>query len=121
MLSPHEEKFIQYWEKNRDRDKKLLRQLYIGAPVGLALGGAVLLSVSTGRWYERADMVANSQLNPNVLLLGVVIVAIFTGVFYKRYRWEMNEQQYQELQAKKRSGDKQQQKAAEPGSEQSSV
>lgn len=105
MLSAQEEKFIHYWEKNRDREKKLLRQLYVGAPVGFLIGAGVMLSLGTG-WYERADMVANSQLNPNVLTLGIVIIAVFTGVFYKKYRWDMNEQQYKELLARKKREEK---------------
>lgn len=112
MLSAQEEKFIAYWEKNRDREKKLLRQLYIGMPVGLLIGLGIMLSLSTG-WYERADMVANSQLNPNVLTIGIVAIAVFTGIFYKKYRWDMNEQHYRELMARKKAEEKNN-SAAEP-------
>ncbi len=116
MLSAQEEKFLDYWEKNRDKEKRLLRQLFIGLPIGLLLGVGIMVSLSSG-WYERADMVANSQLNPNVLTICILAIAIFTGVFYKKYRWDMNEQQYRELLAKKQAAEKKQ--AAKPDQSQS--
>lgn len=112
MLSAQEEKFLDYWEKNRDKEKKLLRQLFIGLPIGLLLGIGIMASLSSG-WYERADMVANSQLNPNVLTIAIVAIAVFTGIFYKKYRWDMNEQHYRELLARKQAEEKDQ--AADSG------
>jgi hypothetical protein len=117
MLSKREEQFITWWEINRDRNKKLLRQLFIGLPVGLLFGAGILLSLGSG-WYERANMVANSQLNPNVLTIAVAAIAVFIAIFYKKYQWEMHEQQYKELMAKKKSAEKKQQ-AANQASEQS--
>jgi mannose/fructose/N-acetylgalactosamine-specific phosphotransferase system component IIC len=63
-------------------------------------------------------MVANSQLNPNVLTIAVAAIAVFIAIFYKKYQWEMHEQQYKELMAKKKSAEKKQQ-AANQASEQS--
>jgi L-cystine uptake protein TcyP (sodium:dicarboxylate symporter family) len=112
MLSVQEEKFLDYWEKNRDKEKRLLRQLFIGLPIGLLLGIGIMASLSSG-WYERADMVANSQLNPNVLTIAIVAIAVFIGIFYKKYRWDMNEQHYRELLARKQAEEKAQ--AADSG------
>jgi hypothetical protein len=100
MLTSHEEAFLAYWEKNRDREKKLLRQLFIGLPLGLLISGGILLSLDLN-WYERANMVANSSLNPYVLIIAIAAIAIFTAVFYKKYQWDMNEQRYKELLYKK--------------------
>ncbi|MEP6845342.1 MAG: hypothetical protein ABI861_05040 [Panacibacter sp.] len=100
MLSTHDEAFIQYWEKNRNRDKKLLRQLFIGLPLGLLISGGILFSLDLG-WYSRANMVANSQMNPYVLLTGILAITIFTTIFYKKFKWDQNEQHYQELLFKK--------------------
>jgi hypothetical protein len=50
-------------------------------------------------------MVANSQFSPMVLIIAIVIIAIFCSVFYKRHRWEMNEQRYIELTSKKNSNE----------------
>jgi hypothetical protein len=100
MLSGNDEAFIQYWEKNRNREKKLLRQLFVGLPLGLLISGGIILSLDLG-WYSRANMVANSQVNPYVLLIALLAIAVFTAIFYKKFRWDMNEQHYLELIAKK--------------------
>ncbi len=102
MLTNKDEQFIEYWKNNRDREKKLYRQLVFGLPLGLLIGGGIIISVITDKWYERADMVANAQLNPNVLIVAVLAIAVFTGLFYKKFRWDQNEQLYKELLAKKK-------------------
>lgn len=105
MQTNHQERFIEYWKNNRDREKKLYRQLIFGLPLGLLISGGIIISVITDRWYERADMVANTELNPTVLIVAVVIIAVFTGFFYKKFRWDQNEQLYKELMAKKKKDD----------------
>lgn len=101
MLTKNEEQFLEYWKNNRDREKKLFRQLLFGLPIGLLLGVGIFASVVTGKWYERADMVANTELNPNVLIVAILAIAVFTGLFYKKFKWDQNEQSYKELLSKK--------------------
>ena len=102
MLSEREKQFIEYWEANRDKEKKTNRQLLIGLPIGLLFTIPILLSVFSAKfWYKRADMEANST-SPTVLLVAVLVIAVFIAIFYKRHQWEMKEQQYQELKAKER-------------------
>ena len=100
MLTPEEEKFVAYWKDNRSKQKNLLRQILPGFVVGIAIGAAIVLLLDSG-WYERANMVAASQMNPYTLLISIVLIAVFLGVFYKRHQWELNEQRYQELCAKR--------------------
>ena len=102
MLSQSEERFIEYWKNNRDREKKVFRQLLFGLPIGLLIGTGIFLAVVTDKWYERADMVANTEMNPNVLIVAILAIAVFTGLFYKKFRWDQNEQMYKELLAKKK-------------------
>jgi membrane protein YdbS with pleckstrin-like domain len=114
MLTPEEEKFLQYWEANRIKEKSLFRQLSLGMPLGVLIGLAILLNFMSG-WYTRANMVAYSQSTPYVLIVAIVIIAVFCSVFYKRYKWEMNEQHFLELKIKKERGksfDNMQQKEA---------
>ena len=59
-LTPEEERFISYWEKNRQRERKSLNQLMIGFPLGIVFGAPILLNAFTG-WYKRADMEVNSR------------------------------------------------------------
>ena len=100
MLTKQEEAFIVYWQHNRDRNKKLLRQLFIGLPAGLLISGGILLSLDLD-WYQRANMVANAKMNPFVLLIAIVAIAVFTAIFYKKFQWDMHEQRYRELLFKK--------------------
>lgn len=110
MISKEEQKFLDYWQQNRDKEKKLFRQLIIGLPIGLLIGAGIILSLTSG-WYERANMVANTQLNPVVLIIAVLAIAVFTGIFYKKFKWDMNEQQYKELLYKKQKEEEKQQAA----------
>jgi hypothetical protein len=100
MLTRQEEKFIEYWAKNREREKKLLRQFFIGLPAGLLIAGGIILSLDLD-WYERANMVANASLNPYILLLAIIGIVVFMAIFYKKYQWDMKEQRYRELLFKK--------------------
>ena len=100
MLTEQEEKFLLYWEKNKDKERGLFKQLSLGLPIGLLIGIGILLNFISG-WYTRATMVANSQSTPLVLIFAVIIIAVFCSIFYKRHQWEMNDQRYQELKIKK--------------------
>ncbi|HEX8461869.1 MAG TPA: hypothetical protein VF623_10580 [Segetibacter sp.] len=102
MLSEEEEKFLVYWEKNRDKAKSIKSQLSMGLPLGLLIGLGILLNYISG-WYTRANMVANGQSTPLVLVIAIILIVIFCTVFYKRHQWEMNEQRYLELNYKKKS------------------
>jgi len=101
MLAPEEKKFIDYWDANRQKQKSLVTQVFFGLPFGLFLGIGILVLFESG-WYERANMVAYTQSSPYVLVTAIIIIAVFTGIFYKRYKWEMNEQRYKELKAKEK-------------------
>jgi len=100
MLSAEEEKFVSYWAQNRDREKKLFRQLLVGLPLGLFIGIAIIASLKTG-WYERANMEANAEMNPGILFIAILAIIVFTSIFWKKYKWDMNEQRYKELLYKK--------------------
>ena len=100
MLTEQEEKFLIYWEKNKERERSIFRQLSLGLPIGLLIGIGILLNFISG-WYTRATMVANSQSTPLVLIFAVIIIAVFCSIFFKRHQWEMNDQRYQELKIKK--------------------
>lgn len=100
MLTKQEEKFLEYWRDNRERERKLLRQFFIGLPAGLLIAGGVILSLDLD-WYERANMVANASLNPYILLIAILAIVVFVAIFYKKHQWDMKEQRYRELLIKK--------------------
>jgi membrane protein implicated in regulation of membrane protease activity len=101
MLTPQEQQFIEYWQQNRDREKKIFRQLLIGLPVGMLLAIGIIASLVTAQWYQQADMVANSKLNPKVLLIAILAIIVFIAIFYKKFQWDQKEQLYKELLSKK--------------------
>jgi pilus assembly protein TadC len=98
MLSAQEKEFMQWWEQNRKREKKILTQLTIGLPLGLAFGFPILLSVMFRGWYKNMPYVSGSQLT--IILIAVLLVIVFYGIFKMRFKWEMNEQRYLELKQK---------------------
>jgi Tfp pilus assembly protein PilN len=99
-LSEAEQQYIDYWEKNRLKEKKLLNQLLIGLPLGIVFATPVLLNLF-GRWYTRAEMQANTRLNPVVLIVALLLIIVFVAIFSRRHKWEMKEQQYREFLAKR--------------------
>jgi amino acid transporter len=101
MLTEDEKRYLEYWEANRLRKKKVWRNLSVGLPLGVAIVTAIIISVFSG-WFTRAQMVLNTN-GPLFLIIVIasVGIVIFTTVFSANHRWEMNEQHYQELLAKK--------------------
>ena len=101
MLTENEEAFVQYWQQNRTRQKKLMYQLLVGLPLGLLVGGIIAFNFYSG-WNKQAEAVANSpQFNPIVLIVALLIIAVFIAVFSKKFQWDQREQKYKELLAKK--------------------
>ena len=105
MLNDDEEKFLTWWQENREKEKSPLKQFAMGLPLGVLIGVGILLNFMSG-WYTRATMVANSQSTPLVLILAIVLIILFCGKFYKQHQWEMNDQKFQELMSKKKSSEK---------------
>lgn len=96
MLSQENESFLQWWAENRIREKNSLRPFLIGLSFGFSIGIGVILVLESG-WYERANMVANSRLSSVVFVLALMIISVFMAFVYRKFRWEMQEQRYQEL------------------------
>jgi hypothetical protein len=109
MLTEEETRFIEYWEANRLRRKRFFKQLAIGLPVGVLLVLAIFVSFVSG-WHKQAEteMRSQSQSQPDystiilVLIIAALLIVVFTAVFSARHKWDMNEQRYRELLAKKK-------------------
>ena len=104
MLPEEDQKFIEYWEQHRDREKKVLKQWLMGLPAGMLFGIPILMNLFSG-WYKRANMdlnshISNGEFNPVVLIIALLIIVSFIAIFSKRHKWEMSEQRYQELKAR---------------------
>ena len=108
MLTEDESKFVEYWEANRLRRKKFFRQLAIGLPFGAVMVIAIFLSFLSG-WHKQASIEIRSQAQSQpdyasiilVLVIAALAIVVFTAVFSARHKWDMYEQRYRELLAKK--------------------
>ncbi len=102
MLTQQEKDFLRYWENNRLRRKKTMRQFLVGIPIGLLFVIPIVINFTSG-WYKRAQMEANNpDFNPMVLLVALLLIVVFTAIFYQRHQWDQYEQRYRELQAREK-------------------
>jgi len=101
--SADETKFMEYWELNRQKQKKRLNQLMLGLPLGILFAMPIIVNFLLGRfWYKRADAVGLSQFSPMVLIVAALLIAVFTALLNRQFRWEKLEQQYLELKAREK-------------------
>lgn len=100
MLTNEDKGFIEYWEQNRLRKKKVWRQLSVGLPLGVALAGAILANVYSG-WNPAGSFLKYNGERLFIVLIAILLIVIFVVIFSARHRWDMNEQHYRELLAKK--------------------
>ena len=101
MLTDDEKKFIDYWQHNRLKKKKVLKQLSVGLPLGVLLVATICINFLSG-WYKRAQMMINTD--PSlilVIIIASVLIVIFIAVFSARHHWDLNEQRYKELLARR--------------------
>jgi pilus assembly protein TadC len=103
MLTKDEKLFLEYWEKNRDKEKHFMRQLAGGLPMGLVFALPVLLAVIYHNWYKTMTYISGSQII--VIIIGVLGVAVFFAIFRMKFKWENNEQLYKELKFKEKADD----------------
>lgn len=103
MLSKDEKLFLEYWEKNRDRQKHFMHQLASGLPMGLIFALPVLLAVIFHGWYKSMIYISGAQII--VIIIGVLGVAVFYAIFRMKFKWDNNEQLYKELKFKEHKDD----------------
>jgi hypothetical protein len=106
MLSDQEIKFLSYWEQNRDRENTFNRKLIGGLPMALIFSLPIVLSIVVVRlflpeWYTKISKTSSGTFI--TIIFAMIIVALFYSFFRMQYKWEMNEQLYQELKSKERS------------------
>ena len=103
MLNEEESRFVEYWSKNRTKQKKFYKQLAIGLPVGVLFAAAIFINFTSG-WYKRATMVFNAYPSAKslviVLLVAIILIVVFVSVFSVKVKWEKYEQRYKELKGR---------------------
>lgn len=95
-----DDEFLLFWIKNSKKQKSSTRAFLLGLSSGIAIGVLVIIVIFSG-WYQRATMVANSRMSITVLFLAITGISVFLAFIYQNFRWEMQDQRYQEIMAKK--------------------
>lgn len=103
MLTKDERSFIDYWEKNREKDKNFFRQFMYGSPWGLIFALPILLAVIFHDWYK--NMVYISPTLITLIIITVLGIAVFFTLFSMRFKWDRNEQIYKELKFRQKKED----------------
>ena len=101
MLTDEEQRFLHYWERNRNRKKRSFKQLALGLPLGVVIVVLIFASFFSG-WFKRADMVVRAEPSLIFVMLGAaLLIVVFISVFSIYHKWDINEQRYRELMSKK--------------------
>ncbi len=96
--------FFEYWAVNRLKNKTSTRPFLKGLSVGFAIGIGILGVIYLG-WYQRADMQVSSSLSPFLFLIAIMGLSLFMAFFYRNYQWEMKEQRYLSILARKKKAE----------------
>lgn len=103
MLSDKEKQFIIYWEREREKRNSVLGKLLNGLPMAILFSLPVVLFLFAvyiffPDWYTKiSDTSPGSFI---AIIMAVFICILFFSYFRMHYKWEMNEQHYQELKNK---------------------
>jgi protein-S-isoprenylcysteine O-methyltransferase Ste14 len=103
MLSEKEKAFIAWWQENRSKKRKGLRQYYFAMPLGAVVVIGTFLNFFSG-WYKRADMQLKTEISPSLIItlfVAGILIIVFFAIFTVKHRWDVNEQYYRELLSKK--------------------
>lgn len=100
MLTPKDEAFIAYWEKNRDAQNTFSSKLTGGLPMAIIFVLPIILLVLSvwlfiPEWYMKISKTSPAMFV--TALIALFCVVLFYSFFRMQYKWEMNEQLYQEL------------------------
>lgn len=98
MLTKEEKAFIEYWEKNREQEKKVWRKFLYGSPWGLIFAMPILLAVIFHDWYKNMIQISPSLIT--LIIITVLGIAVFFTLFSMHFKWDRNEQVYKELKFK---------------------
>ncbi|MDQ3278535.1 MAG: hypothetical protein M3Q06_09420 [Bacteroidota bacterium] len=104
MLTSEEQKFVQYWQEQRQNKKNFLRKFSISLPL-ISLVAVIFFANFLSGWFGKADKELRRHSSVViVILVAVVAVVVFMVIFSARHRWEQNESDYQSLLQKRGEG-----------------
>jgi membrane protein YdbS with pleckstrin-like domain len=100
MLSEEEEKFMIYWEERRQEYSSTSSKFLRGLPMAMVFGIPILLLIAVvylfiPDWYIKISKTSTQTFI--VVVIAVFIAIIFYAFARMHFKWEMNEQMYNEL------------------------
>lgn len=102
MVTEQEKAFVEWWKKTRNSGKNKAGLWLAGLRWGLLVVALTVVSFLFG-WHKQASMWARGHADESqgvVLAAAGLLIIVFMAIFYKRYKWEMYEQQYREILSK---------------------
>ncbi len=121
MLTEKNKQFIIYWEKVRLSESSFKHKLLSGLPMAFLFGLPVLLFFGAVKiffpsWFTTASHKQTGVVIPEqtakfmklsngdilTAFIAVIIIILFFSYFRMHYKWEMNEQLYNELKFKEK-------------------
>ena len=103
MISDKEIVFLRYWERNREAENTFISKITRGFPMALLFALPIILLVVVVKLFFPEWYMKISGTSPGTFVTAVIAmigVVLFYAYFRMQYKWEMNEQLYQELKAK---------------------
>ena len=103
MLSEKDKQFIAYWEQERLKQNTVVHKILNGLPMAIVFSLPILLFIFAvyiffPEWYTKISQ--TSQGTFVTVVIAVFLCTIFFSYFRMHYKWEMNEQLYDELKSK---------------------
>ncbi len=98
MLTDDEKSFIIYWERNRQKEKKIFSKFLYGSPWGIVFALPILIAVIFHGWYKNMVYISPSLIT--IIIIAVIAIAVFYTLFSMQFKWDRNEQIYKELKFK---------------------
>jgi membrane protein YdbS with pleckstrin-like domain len=103
MATDKEKEFMHFWEQHRQAQSSLASKLFRGLPMAVLFALPVLLLVVVVWLFIPDWYIKISKTSPGafiIVVIALLLVVVFYSVFRMHYKWEMNEQLYNELKAK---------------------
>jgi hypothetical protein len=104
MLTEKEKQFLDYWERNRERENSFTGKLLGGLPMALLFSLPIILLVVVVKLYIPEWYIKVSKTSPGMFItaiFAVLLITLFYSFFRMHFKWEGNEQLYNELKFKK--------------------
>lgn len=103
MISEKDIEFLRYWERVRDAESTFTSKLSRGLPMAFLFGLPIILTLVVVKLFVPDFAMKISKTSSGAFVTVVIatgIIIVFYAFFRMQYKWEMNEQLYQELKIK---------------------